>query len=160
MRTQLSMFDATSITIEEKRGDDEPNETVWTDITVRSGEGDVIEFTVFDCPPIQVGKDGNLCADVIAELADLENSDLESREQLRADYRTEVIRSQDRYRRAKAAEDACQQLRDSLVAAESALLRYKKTNDKQADNIEEWADRSRMLEDQIADLQAEARGQS
>ena len=127
MRTQLSMFDATSITIEEKRGDDEPNETIWTDITVRSNDGDVIEFTVFDCPPIQVGKNGSLCEDVLAELADLENSDLDSRDQLRADYRTEVIRSQDRYRRAVEAENACQALRDSLVFAESELSRFKKT---------------------------------
>ena len=180
MRTQLSMFDATSITIEEKRGDDKPNETIWTDITVRSGEGDVIEFTVFDCPPIQVGKEGDLCENVMIELG---RSDPDSREQLRADYRTEVIRSQDRYRRAEQAEQACQQLRDSLVSAEKMLsgskaanvtladtcntLRdeladqgaqlhtFRTANSDLADNVSEWNDRCHMLESQVADLNAE-----
>ena len=131
MRTQLSMFDATSITIEEKRGDDAPNETVWTDITVRGGDGDVIEFTVFDCPPIRVGKNGALCEDV---LRDIERSDPESREQLRADYRTEVLRSQDRLNRALAAEQACEQLRDNLAAE---------------------ADAHKFTESQLADLRLE-----
>ena len=148
MRTQLSMFDATTITIEEKRGDDEPNETIWTDITVRSGEGDVIEFTVFDCPPIRVGKDGALCEDV---LRDIERSDPASRAQLRADYRTEVLRSQDRLNRAKAAEQACTQLRIRVDSLVSQLETAK-------DDLSSAVEHGFFLDGQLADAQAAARG--
>ncbi|GAG18700.1 unnamed protein product, partial [marine sediment metagenome] len=117
MKTTMSMFRATAITIEEQRGANDPD-IIWTDITVTDDEGNGIEFTVFDCPPIRVGKDGELCQDVMAELADLEISDLDSREQLRADFRTEVLRSQDRLTRAEQAERACQQLREQVAMLE------------------------------------------
>ncbi len=140
MRTQLSMFDATSITIQEKRGDDadDSGEVIWTDLVVSNEEGDQIEFTIFDCPPIQIGHDnqfGSHSQDVIADLKkertdamNLNHDLLDARKALntlRADYRTEVLRSQDRLRRAEAAEQACGQLRaqvENLEAENQAFI--------------------------------------
>lgn len=161
MDLEQSIHNAKSIEVTVTQGET----TRWTSFIVEA-DGNRLEFTAFGDLPIRYTYLENETVENLAgELAAL-RSVIQVRDPAPADpdHRDVLKMSEFRLNRARAAEKACEELRaangrltNDLDDVVVKLNEFKSANDKLADNVEEWSERCKMLEDQLADIQAELR---
>ncbi len=159
MDLEQSIHHAKSIEVTVTQGET----TRWTSFIVEA-EGNRLEFTAFGDLPIRYTYlENETVEDVAGEFAALRSvvQVHDSKElkfelvELRSDHRDVVKMSEFRLDRARKAESACAELRAELEDMRDQLAGFQIANNKLADNVEEWADRNKMQEDQLADVNQE-----
>ncbi len=152
MDLEQSIHHAKSIEVTVTQGET----TRWTSFIVEA-EGNRLEFTAFGDLPLRFTHlENDPVENVAGELAAL-RSVIQVREPTPADPdHLDVLKmSEFRLNRARKAEQACAELRAELDDMRDQLGGFRTANNQLADNVEEWRDRSEMMESQLADVNRE-----